>query len=220
LPGILTALATFAGAIGGLIAALAAVGLVGGSNDTDTVGEGSGAAGAPVVARLERGEMFVARAFFAPKGMLLALDFAARQPGLTVVWTEDGSEKRARVESVTKASFAPAVARLTLDAEGPKVDFPIRNASSLREGDRVEAYLGPGQQSPATVLEVAAQMTIAGAGELDRLLVTTQLSGLGEAGVPVRDQDGKVVAMLIAADAKRTISGGIEDIRTSFPDAF
>lgn len=231
LPGLLTALATFLAATGGLLGGLAAVGLIGGGGD----GTGSarpstspaapaalGAGTSPIVARLEfsQGAGFM-RGFFTPKGFIVVAGGDLYGPTVRdveeAVWTDGGDEQHARV-SLVRLSTSPPVALLRLvDGSGPQADFPIRAAFTLHPGDPVSALIGPRDRNPGKVIGITERDD-----RLNNRLITTPLSFPGDAGAPVVDKDGSVVAMIFVRQypSNNAESVPIESIRATFPDAF
>jgi hypothetical protein len=220
-PGLLTAIATLLTAVGGLLAGLAAAGVIGGSDDSkpsaaQATPEAAGTAPVPVVTRIVTDdETFFLRGFFTPTGMVVAPDQMPPGSRATAVWTEDGRERRAPMSVVTRSSFAPVVLLSVDGGQAPKVDYPIRDASSLKKWDLVEKFVSPDQTTPGSV---ARLMQV----EQRDDLVTSLISSPGDAGAPVRDAQGRVVGMVLNRLARtgETESVTIEAIRGSFPEAF
>jgi hypothetical protein len=230
LPGVLTALATLVTAIGGLLGGLAAAGLIGGRDDGEpgsrpaVSGPASAnveAAGSPIVVRLEYRNGGYMRGFFTPKGSIAAPGgkFYANpvKEVATAVWTAEGIEQRARVSLVTSETSPPVALFRLVGRSGPRANFPIRSAFTLQPGDPVKTFVGPGDTSPGRVIAITHA-----ANRWDDRLVTTPLSFQGDAGAPVLDRAGSVVAMIFIHQlrSRDTEAVPIEAIRARFPEAF
>jgi hypothetical protein len=110
-----------------------------------------------------------------------------------------------------------------LELEGERVSalkLVTRNAGSLKPGDRVERYLSATDRSPGTVIGLKNDFSM---GDVRfPALVTTDLSGPGDAGAPVLDNEGRIVAVVIGGQAAggETYSIPIENIKAAYQDAF
>lgn len=233
LPGVLTGLAAVIGASVGLAALF--VNSDGGSTTTTTTADTTTTtadttttttappSALPIPLRLELGGGFQ-RGFFTPKGFIVTTNTSLLDGSLEAVWTADGVEHRGAVEVVDRGSINRQIALLeVVGVTPPVVQYPIRGAGSLRVGEEVEAYLGPGLRTPGNVVETDAVIenfgTEVGSVTVRDILRTTDISGVGDAGAPVLDADGSLVAMILGSNAN-TVSVQIEIIRAEFSQAF
>ena len=152
-----------------------------------------------------------AKGFFTSKGYIVAFvgEGVKVSDELNIVW--GSANETAEVVRVNKMT-----ALLKLKNRGLLPQHaPIRLSNSLQKGEAVERFIGPQDRTPGTVLEVDAD------GIFDlTVLVTTKLSFAGDAGAPVIDSQGRIVAMVFAAGRDQTQSLPIERIKLIFPEAF
>jgi hypothetical protein len=225
IPTFVKEIAALLTAVAGVIAALAAVGVIGGGD-----GDGSGTTATngstrplPVVVRLEAfGGSYVERGFFTPKGYIVSTPDVGRGE-FTAIWSTEAGEEEARVELVDQGGLvAQGVVLMALAREEPPLrDFETRNTTNMKPGDRVKAFLSPTQSTLGQVVAVGATRLV-GNQEFNNLLITTRVTRPGEGGLPLMDAEDRVVGMLFADDRanRQSASVPIEDIRTQFADAF
>ena len=152
-----------------------------------------------------------AKGFFTTKGYIVAFVSEGTKVSdeLNIVWGA-GNE----IAEVVRVDKMTALLRLKNKGLLPQ-HAPIRLSNSLQKGEAVERFIGPQDRTPGTVLEVDADglfgLTV---------LVTTKLSFAGDAGAPVIDSQGRIVAMVFAAGRDQTQSLPIERIKLMFPEAF
>ncbi len=152
-----------------------------------------------------------AQGFFTAKGYIVAFvgEGIKVSDEVTVTWSEvKETAEVVRVDNMT--------ALLKLKNKGLVPHHaPIRLTHSLQKGEAVERFIGPQDRTPGTVLEVDANgifgLTV---------LLTTKLSFAGDAGAPVIDSKGRIVAMVLGGSRTETQSIPIERIKLSFPEAF
>ena len=164
--------------------------------------------------------------FLARNGYVITGKFYFENPTeITVIWQSDNKRQEAQARFEKSGVFAPQTMLLKIQrANLPQQVLPVRNSSSLKVGDSVERYLAPQDKTPGEVLEVGATRKIRLGGTspiiLKNALITTNISAVGDAGAPVLDTEGRVVAMVYGASRTETVSIPIEDIKISFPEAF
>ena len=143
-------------AVAALLAGLAAVGIIGGGDeDEQTTTNGSTiqseTAALPTVVRFESSDPdYSERGFFTPTGMIISTGHALASD-LRVVWASGSGEEEARVELVEEGgSDAPGAVLLELVTEqSPPSKFAIRNAQSLRKGEKVRRIWAHRSRRPA-----------------------------------------------------------------------
>lgn len=234
LPGVGKALSAVIGTAAALIAVLAGLGVLGGNGSTSNTvprpvsqtvtGATENVAASPdkpVVVTLLQNHVYITRGFVTPKGFVIATAESAN-PGFVASWTDSRGDHQAGVTVHDQAgSVVPVAVELQVlgSAQPPRINFDTRNASTLRKGDPVTAYYGPGRESPGHVEGVGVSEKVAGYGRLSGLLLTDRISN-GTGGVPVLDAHGKMVAMIFAEGPGVTLSVPIEQLFNQFPDAF
>lgn|SRR5690348_910129 len=163
--------------------------------------------------------------FFTPKGFIVVATHTIGKDGsASVTWTSNGVEQQQEATTVGPGSYVPEVTLLRLVGV-PLVarDLPIRLSGSLQPGEKVARYIGPDDTTPGTVKEIYGQRPIAfdsGTRTLTRLLIATEIAGIGDSGAPVIDSEGRIVGMVFGASNTEAICIPIEDIKASFFDAF
>jgi TIR domain len=213
------AVGALAGSIAALAVALVALGVFDG-NGGDGERNGPPPEGAlPVVVDLERGGFFT-RGFFTPKGFIVATQDTF-EPGFTASWTAGGRDHEDEVELVEEGSAIQRWIALLrpVTEEGPRVDFPTRDAQTLEAGERIRGFYGPSRISPGRVRAVGADERIEPLGLVEDLLVTDKVSRR-TGGLPILDRRQAMVAMAFAESEEQTLSVPIEDIMLQFPQAF
>ncbi len=176
-----------------------------------------------VVARIEGWGVDRRRGFFTPQGYLVAPAHALPVgKTVTVIWTVGGRDESGTASVAQLGGCGHDVALLEV-GEGPRSALPIGDSAGLRPGDAVTRFV-PNEPKSGTVVAVGAARE---AGSDCTWLVTTQLNNSqdvypGDAGAPVLDANGEVVAMIARNDVenRHTLSVPIEDIREDFPRAF
>lgn len=141
---------------------------------------------------------------------------------LEVSWEDDSGTTISADAVIEESSEFAALLRI-VGATPPRADYGIRNASSLQRGDAVEAFLGAQQKTPGEVIDNRDRRSIMVASGEERtanFLITTVIHALADAGAPVLDANGRLVAMIAAGSQRESMSLPIEDIRVQFPDAF
>ncbi len=172
-----------------------------------------------------KGRTRMTHGFLAHNGYVITVK-SENPTEVTVSWESDNKKQKAQARfEKTGGRKAPQVMLLKLQgANLPHQVLPVRNSSSLKVGDPVERYLAPHDRTPGKVLEVGGTTKIWGlensSTTLKNALITTKISAVGEAGAPVVDAEGKVVAMVYGASRAETVSIPIEDIKIIFPEAF
>ncbi len=164
--------------------------------------------------------------FVTPRGKILAFAPTPNATSYFVSWEENGRRREGRARVVAKRrdrGLAPYLALL----ERPKglrlrTRPSMRSAGSLAPGERIERYLSPSDRTPGKVLEISAKRSLGGSlgVTLSEALITTNISGPGDAGAPVLDSDGKVVAILVGGGGNETISIPIESVKIAFQAGF
>ncbi len=178
---------------------------------------------------MSAGTQFASHGFLTPLGKIVAFAPTVDAAFFVVSWEEGGRRKEGRAKVLVKRKdrgMAPFLALLEPPAAlKPQVRRPrIRKAGSLSPGERVELYLSPDERTPGKVIEVASKRTIGGGvgGEarISRALTTTYISGPGDAGGPVLDGEGRLVAVLVGGGRDQSISIPIEIVKVAFPAGF
>ena len=167
---------------------------------------------APIVARIEGSGVDRRRGFFTSQGYLVAPAHALAV-GMTVTATWPvGNDDETRTTSVAHlGGCGHAVALLEVDG-GPRPALPLGASSSLQPGDTVTRFV-PAEPKSGSVVEVGGTPEARdGCG----LLITTRLNNSsavrpGDAGAPVLDSSGRVVAMIAMNDVGR----GLDHLRVS-----
>lgn len=161
--------------------------------------------------------------FITPQGKILAFAPTKERNNYFVSWLENGKRQEAQVRVLKKrqeTGMAPFLTTLALPARlRPKVKPRIRNARSLVSGESVERYLSPTDRSPGKVLEVSIKRSM-GKATITNALITTPISGMGDAGAPIIDDKGNIVAVLVGGGQQESISIPIENVKIVFQDAF
>ena len=223
IPVVVKEIAALLTAAAAVIGALAAIGVLGDGDDGSSSNTTTTAEALPTVVRLEGvGGTYVERGFFTPKGFIVTTPDVA-QGEFTAIWSTEGGEEEARVELVERGGLvAPGVVLMALTREQPPIRaFRTFNSSGLKPGDPVSAYLSPTQSTLGQVVEVGARRQV-GDTQISNLLITTRVTRPGEGGLPLLDEEERVVGMLYGDDEanRQSASIPIEDIRTQFADAF
>ena len=153
------------------------------------------------------------RGFFTSRGYIVAMvgEMLKANDTTTVTWSESGREYK---ETADVVKFNDWIALLKLKRGLLDRDIKIRNANSLRVGDEVERFIDQNDRTPGRVVSVNAT------GMKPRVLLTTKISYMGEAGSPVTDSQGRIVAMVLGGREDQTESLPIETIKVFFPEAF
>jgi len=153
------------------------------------------------------------RGFFTSKGYIVAMvgQMLKAKDTTTVTWSHAGQEHKEVAEVV---EFNDWIALLKLKRGLIDRDVRIRNANSLRVGEEVERFIDGNDRTPGKVVSVNAT------GMKPRILLTTKISFRGEAGSPVIDSRGRIVAMVLGGREDQTESLPIETIKVFFPQAF
>lgn len=164
---------------------------------------------------------FSSHGFLTPRGQIVAFGPSKDRSSYEITWTEGGEVRRGRARVLEQRNDNSLVPFLVLlerpEGLDPGPPRRIRNALSLEPDDRVERYLSATDRTPGRVLEVG----VAAEGlPLSRALLTTDISAPGDAGAPVLDADGSLVAIVIGGRQGRTYSMPIETVRIGFPAAF
>jgi hypothetical protein len=214
-------------AVAALLAGLAAVGIIGGGDEdeqttTNGLHDPARDRGAADRSCFESSDPdYSERGFFTPTGMIISTGHALASD-LRVVWASGSGEEEARVELVEEGgSDAPGAVLLELVTEqSPPSKFAIRNAQSLRKGEKVTAHLGSSQSAPGEVIQTGVTVAIPSYGAVSNLVVTTSLGTQGEGGAPLLDEQQRVIGMLFANNRTMTFAITIEDLRREFPRAF
>ena len=170
-----------------------------------------------LTARIHFSGAGVAHGFFTSRGNLITMSEIVQDINrVSIVWKIGDESFSSRATAVERATLVPAVSVLIL-ANKPigKPPTPIRVSNSLSANEAVDRYLGPNDVSPGRVLEKGKEIKV-GETTLRNALLTTDFSGPGDAGAPVLDKQGKVVAMVYGAGGGKSISIPIEDIKASF----
>ena len=154
-----------------------------------------------------------ARGFFTSRGYIVAMvgQMLKANDTTTVSWSEAGQEYKETAEVVR---FNDWIALLKLERGLLVRNVRIRNANSLNVGEEVERFIDGNNRTAGRVVQVNAT------GMKPRVLLTTKISARGEAGSPVIDSQGRIVAMVLGGKEDQTESLPIETIRTFFPEAF
>jgi len=154
-----------------------------------------------------------ARGFFTSRGYIVAMvgQLLKANDTTTVTWSEAGRDYE---EAADVVKFNDWIALLKLKRGLLGRDVKIRNANSLRVGEEVERFIDGNDRTPGRVVSVNAT------GMKPRVLLTTKISYAGEAGSPVIDSQGRIVAMVLGGREDQTESLPIETIKTFFPEAF
>jgi hypothetical protein len=176
---------------------------------------------APVVVRIEGPDIARRRGFFTAQGYLIAP--AHGMPvgqAASVSWPIPGGTATAPAEVLRLGGCERAVAVLALE-DPPASAHAVADAGSLQPGDAV-SRLVPKEPVAGTVVELRPS----GGGGCT-WLVTTRLNNSretypGDAGAPVLDANGRVVAMIARNDPGQghTLSLPIEHVQDAFPWAF
>jgi hypothetical protein len=178
---------------------------------------------APIVARIEGSDVGRRRGFFTPQGYLVAPAHAlAVGMWVTASWTVHNNDETRTASVAHLGGCGHAVALLTVEG-GPRSAHPLGASDILQPGDTVTRFV-PGEPKSGSVVEVGATPEpLTGCS----LLITTRLNNSdavrpGDAGAPVLDSSGRVVAMIAMNDTRQghTWSVPIEGIRDAFPWAF
>jgi hypothetical protein len=153
------------------------------------------------------------RGFFTSKGYIIAMTglMLRASDETTVTWSGNDREYNEPAQVVQKNDW---IALLKLKQGLLPGEIPVRNSSSLEVGERVERFISRNDKTPGTVVEVNAR------GMKPIVLVTTKISARGEAGAPVIDSQGRIVAMVLGGPPDKTESLPIEILKTQFPQAF
>lgn len=153
------------------------------------------------------------RGFFTSKGYIVAMVglMLKANDDATITWSEGGREYKQIADVVQVNDW---IALMKLRQGLIPHDVPIRNSNSLKEGEAVERFINGNDRTPGKVLEINAN------GMKPRVLLTTKISFAGEAGSPVIDSQGRIVAMVLGGKEKKTESLPIETIKVFFPQAF
>ncbi|HKS43251.1 MAG TPA: TIR domain-containing protein [Blastocatellia bacterium] len=169
------------------------------------------------VVRVNFVQGFSAQGFFTSSGYIVAFGTGdvKLSDSVMVSWTER-NENRKEIAEVVNIKSMVALLKLKKTGLSPH-NAPIRLSISLQPNEAVERFIGPGDRTPGRVLEVNAQGKWQG---LNGVLVTTKISFAGDAGAPVIDAKGRIVAMVLGGSMKETLSIPIEHIKLLFPEAF
>jgi len=153
------------------------------------------------------------RGFFTSQGYIVAMvgQMLKTNDTTTVTWTEAGQEHK---EVVDVVGYNDWIALLKLKSGLIGREVRIRNANSLRVGEDVERFIDRNDRTPGKVVQLNAKGMKAG------VLLTTKISFAGEAGSPVIDSRGRIVAMVLGGRPDQTESMPIETIKVFFPHAF
>jgi len=168
--------------------------------------------------------------FFTRNGYLIAF-VPLEIESVVVTWEREGQVYRARAEIVRRGGLlAPdeLVLLKVASRDLPAERVAIRNSSSLQLDERVERYISATDSTPGMVIASGAEreVTVSSADgnlvqkQLRNVLVTTKISAAGDAGAPVIDGEGRVVAVVWGASRTETLSIAIEDLKVSFREAF
>lgn len=169
---------------------------------------------APIqVVRVSLGRGSWSRGFFTPKGYIIAMVGQMLKPSeeTTVTWSKDNRDYKEIADVVQVNDW---IALLKLKHGLLPGDIPVRNSTSLRQGERVERFISANDKTPGKVLDFNVK------GMKPNVLVTTKISAAGEAGAPVVDSQGRVVAMVLGGSPDKTESLPIEIIKVRFYEAF
>jgi S1-C subfamily serine protease len=178
---------------------------------------------APIVARVEGSGVDRRRGFFTPQGYLVAPAHSLAV-GMTVTasWAVGNNDETRTASVAHLGGCGHAVALLNVDG-GPRSALPLGTSSSLQPGDTVTRFV-PAEPKSGSVVQVGATPESSSGCHL---LITTRLNNSGavrpgDAGAPVLNSSGRVVAMLAMNDVGQglTWSIPIEGIREAFPWAF
>lgn len=164
---------------------------------------------------IEHGGGGFAYGFFTPRGYIVTLSVSGLGTS-KAVWRVGEQEYEAAAILVRVQGYA---ALLKLEGVGLlRSSTPVGLCRSLQPGDPVERVLGPDDRAEGRVLSVAGNTDWGG----DVFLHTTVISFVGDAGAPVVDSAGKIVAMVLGKDAAqtKTVSLPVETIKLAFREAF
>jgi hypothetical protein len=175
----------------------------------------------PVVVRIEGPAIERRRGFFTAQGYLIAPAHGMPMgQEVSVSWPIAGGTATAPAEVLRLGGCERAVAVLEVE-DPPSSAHAVGEAGSLQQGDAV-SRLVPKEPEAGTVVELRDPDDGGCAW-----LVTTRLNNSGstypgDAGAPVLDANGRVVAMIARNDPGQghTLSLPIEHVREAFPWAF
>lgn len=163
--------------------------------------------------------------FVTPTGHIVAFAPTTTAETYSISWIEGGQRKRGKARVVTRRNdrgSVPYLALLEAVGDAPGGPRPVtRNAGSLKIGERVERYLSPADRTPGTVVAFKQDFSMEADSHFPAL-VTTDISGAGDAGAPVLDSDGRIVAVVVGGRAAggESYSIPVESIKIAFQDAF
>ena len=164
--------------------------------------------------------------FLTGDGYIVTTDFLPDYRGRIAVTPRGGDDRSPRsARFVERSSTAPGTVLLQLEGSTrPSDEVRVRLAHSLQVGDTVVRYLSRADRASGLVREVNAERDIYKSADesitLRDALVTSDISGPGDSGAPVLDEDGRVVGMVLGAGQTETISIPIERIKAAYPEAF
>lgn len=96
----------------------------------------------------------------------------------------------------------------------------IRLAGSLKVGEAIERYRTAGDRTPGTVIATSERVPYMPDVPARAMLVTTNVTSGGDSGAPVRDAEGRIVGMIVAGGADRSLATPIETLREAFITRF
>jgi hypothetical protein len=172
-----------------------------------------------VVRVLSSDRGLVAHGFFTPEGYIVTLAGAVQgRDEVRVVWRHGEREMRESAQVVRRGAAPESASFLKLKEAGLiRLPTPIRLSSSLTVNEAVERFLGSHDRTPGRVLKLRSE---SGGGGFGGMLVTTKISSGGDAGAPVLDQQGRIVAMVVGGSANETLSIPVETLKLNFIEAF
>jgi hypothetical protein len=172
-----------------------------------------------VVRVLSSDRGLVAHGFFTPEGYIVTLAGAVQgRDEVRVVWRHGEREMRESAQVVRRGAAPESASFLKLKEAGLiRLPTPIRLSGSLTVNEAVERFLGSHDRTPGRVLKLRSE---SGGGGFGGMLVTTKISSGGDAGAPVVDEQGRIVAMVVGGSQTETLSIPVETLKLNFLEAF
>jgi S1-C subfamily serine protease len=156
--------------------------------------------------------------FFSPLGYLISTGYCfGADERLPITWTREGHRNHAEARLVRRDATSSVALLEVIGAEPPQPTLPTRNSTTLPTGATVMV-----EGTQGRVIKMDATVSLLGIGTpVPHLLITTDVSNVGDAGAPVTDEKGSVVAMVMGgSDDQATFSVPIETNKESFPETF
>jgi TIR domain/Trypsin-like peptidase domain len=171
-----------------------------------------------VAVEVEIGQQVVATGLILPSGLVVTPCHVAGEAQSVTIRGSGRWDGPARI--VGRQCDVDAV--LLEPAGGPILPngSVIRLAGSLKVGEAIERYRNAGDRTPGTVIATSERVPYMPDVPARAMLVTTNVTSGGDSGAPVRDAEGRIVGMIVAGGADRSLATPIETLRQAFITRF